>query len=38
MTRPLVAGCLMLVEHDLRSYQAWRSESRSGPALPAGSV
>ena len=21
----IVAGCLMLIEHDLRSYRAWRS-------------
>jgi uncharacterized membrane protein YkvA (DUF1232 family) len=33
----VVAGCLMLIEHDLRTYQAWRSASGSGPALPSDS-
>lgn len=32
----VVAGCLMLIEHDLRSYQAWRLESEARPALPPG--
>jgi uncharacterized membrane protein YkvA (DUF1232 family) len=32
----VIAGCLMLIEHDLRSYQAWRSTSESQPRLPAG--
>lgn len=30
----LVAACLMLVEHDLRRYQAWMSLSPRQPALP----
>jgi uncharacterized membrane protein YkvA (DUF1232 family) len=33
----VVAGCLMLIEHDLRNYQAWRSASQAPPALPSGS-
>lgn len=33
----VVAGCLMLIEHDLRSYQAWRRASEARPALPSDS-
>jgi uncharacterized membrane protein YkvA (DUF1232 family) len=33
----VVAGCLMLIEHDLRRYQAWRSGSEARPALPSDS-
>jgi uncharacterized membrane protein YkvA (DUF1232 family) len=32
----LVAACLMLVEHDLRAYQAWKLGRERPPALPAG--
>lgn len=32
----LVAACLMLVEHDLRAYQAWKTARDAPPALPAG--
>ena len=32
----LVAACLMLVEHDLRAYQAWKTARDAAPALPAG--
>lgn len=34
----LVAACLMLVEHDLRSYQAWKAGEGKRPALPPGST
>jgi len=34
----LVAACLMLVEHDLRSYQAWKAGEGQRPALPPGST
>jgi uncharacterized membrane protein YkvA (DUF1232 family) len=30
----LVAGCLLLVEHDLRSYQSWVSAQEQFPQLP----
>lgn len=30
----LVAACLMLVEHDLRNYQAWKTGQNEQPALP----
>lgn len=32
----IVAGCLMLIEHDLRNYQAWRYSTKAQPELPAG--
>jgi len=32
----LVAACLMLLEHDLRSYKSWKDEQGSPPALPPG--
>jgi uncharacterized membrane protein YkvA (DUF1232 family) len=34
----LVAACLMLVEHDLRTYQAWKLGREQPPALPSGST
>ena len=34
----LVAACLMLVEHDLRSYQAWKERQVQPPALPPGAT
>jgi uncharacterized membrane protein YkvA (DUF1232 family) len=30
----VVAGCLLLIERDLSSYQAWRSALEAQPALP----
>jgi len=30
----LVAACLMLVEHDLRTYQAWKTEQDKPAQLP----
>jgi uncharacterized membrane protein YkvA (DUF1232 family) len=30
----LVAACLMLVEHDLRSYEAWRQDKGESASLP----
>lgn len=34
----LVAACLMLVEHDLRAYGAWKAGRDEPPALPPGST
>ena len=34
----LVAACLMLVEHDLRTYQAWKAGHPERPALPPAST
>jgi uncharacterized membrane protein YkvA (DUF1232 family) len=31
----LVAACLMLVEHDLQAYKAWKAANDAGPRLPA---
>jgi len=31
----LVAACLMLIEHDLRSYQVWKTERGGHDELPA---
>jgi len=33
----IVAACLMLVEHDLRKYQAWKTSQTASPALTDGS-
>jgi uncharacterized membrane protein YkvA (DUF1232 family) len=33
----LVAACLMLIERDLHTYQAWKSESEKRAALTSGS-
>jgi uncharacterized membrane protein YkvA (DUF1232 family) len=30
----LVAACLMLIEHDLRSYEAWKAAQGNAPQLP----
>ncbi len=30
----VIAGCLLLVEHDLRSYAQWRVQQAPRPALP----
>src|SRR5512143_122663 len=32
----LVAACLMLIEHDLRAYEAWKATRQAPPELPAG--
>ncbi len=31
----VVAGCLLLVEHDLRGYAQWKQQQITRPALPA---
>jgi uncharacterized membrane protein YkvA (DUF1232 family) len=33
----LVAACLMLIERDLHSYRAWKSDADKPPALTSGS-
>ncbi|HEY5983149.1 MAG TPA: DUF1232 domain-containing protein [Anaerolineales bacterium] len=32
----LVAACLMLVEHDLRTYESWKATAPEQPSLPPG--
>lgn len=34
----VVAACLMLIERDLRGYQAWKAAADGQPALPPGSA